>query len=62
MEKKKYGSERVVAERYGISVSKLRSDRFLGKGLPYVKIGRLCRYDLLECDAIMEARKIHPGK
>lgn len=60
MEQKKYVDEKVIAERYSISVSTLRRDRFLKKGLPYVKFGRRCLYDLKDTDAFMESKKIQP--
>ena len=42
--KAKFLGEREVAEITGWSLSKLRSDRFYRKGLPYYKIGRSVRY------------------
>jgi len=37
-------TEKEVAVMYGISLSKLRQDRILKKGLPYIKIGKSVRY------------------
>jgi hypothetical protein len=38
----------------------LANDRFLGRGIPYVKIGRLVRYRLSDVLAYCEAHKITP--
>ena len=45
---KKYMTEKEVAEFTAISISTLRNDRFLGKGIPYIKIGRSVRYSLVD--------------
>ena len=37
-------SEQEVSELTGISIPKLRSDRYNKQGLPYKKIGRLVKY------------------
>jgi predicted DNA-binding transcriptional regulator AlpA len=59
---KRFLTERQVAELTSITVSKLRADRHLCQGLPYVKIGRSVKYDLHDVYTYMEARKIqHEG-
>jgi len=56
----RYINEHKVCELTGLSLSTLRNDRCMGRGFPYVKIGRSVRY--LESDIIahMEAHKIIP--
>ncbi len=41
-------TELKVSERTGMSLATLRNHRWLGKGIPYIKIGRSVRY--LESD------------
>jgi Helix-turn-helix domain len=38
----------------------LANDRFAGRGLPYVKIGRSVRYKLVDILALVESRYIDP--
>jgi predicted DNA-binding transcriptional regulator AlpA len=40
--------EKVLSELTGMSLATLRKHRWLGKGIPYIKIGRSVRY--LESD------------
>ena len=40
--------EKMVSELTGMSLATLRNHRWLGKGIPYIKIGRSVRY--LESD------------
>lgn len=56
-----YVDEREAARITGRAVQTLRNDRLLGKGFPYVKIGRSVRYNLAEVLAFMESRRIDPG-
>ncbi len=49
-----YVDEYMVSKITGIKVSTLRDQRFRRKGLPFIKIGRLVRYDL---DVIIEIFK-----
>ena len=60
MENKKYVNEFEVSRLIGRAVQTLRNDRFLGKGLPYVKFGRSVRYALSDVASFMESRKITP--
>lgn len=39
-------TEKELAVRWNISVKKLQADRFKGIGIPYIKIGKLCRYSM----------------
>lgn len=41
---KEFLSEVEIAELLNISIAKLRRDRWLGNGLPFVRIGRTVRY------------------
>lgn len=58
--KKLYINEQQVAEMTGISLSKLRNDRFKGRGLIYHKIDKSVRYKVSEVYEFMEARKVLP--
>jgi hypothetical protein len=53
-----YLLETEVAELTRMSLSDLRNKRHLGKGIPYVKVGRSVRYNLADVIAYMESRKI----
>jgi predicted DNA-binding transcriptional regulator AlpA len=56
---KKYLNEKEVAQITGRAVSTLRNERFLRKGLPYLKIGgRSIRYKCEDVIAYMEGRRI----
>lgn len=48
---KVYFSEKELAARWGASIKMLQSHRQAGKGIPWVKIGRLVRYDLQDIEA-----------
>ncbi len=56
----RYLDEVEVARITGRKIQSLRNDRFKGKGMPYVKLGRSVRYSLSDVVAYMEARKIRP--
>ena len=57
--KKPYLNEQEVAALTGRSVFTLRNDRFLRRGLPYLKISsRSVRYMTADVIAGMEARRI----
>ncbi len=53
-----YLTEIDVADITKLSLSTLRNDRFHGKGIPYIKIGRSVRYSLQDVTNFMEALKI----
>lgn len=59
---KRYITEIMVHEITGFSLSKLRNDRHKGMGIPYIKAGRSCRYDLDDVITFMEARKVTTRK
>ena len=54
----RYLTEVEVSDITRMSLSTLRNDRFRGKGIPYVKIGRSVRYNLADVIEFMESRKI----
>jgi hypothetical protein len=56
--KVQYLTEKQVAEITGRALQTLRNERFLGRGIPYVKVGRSIRYSLEDVVGFMEARKI----
>lgn len=45
----------VLAERWLVSPKKLESDRYTGKGCPFIKIGSSVRYRLVDVLAYEEA-------
>ena len=57
----RYLTEKEVAAMTGLSLSTLRNSRFLGRGIPYVKIGRSVRYSLDDVVDYMESRKVIPA-
>ena len=60
MENQKFVDEKVVSQLTGRAVQTLRNDRFVGKGIPYIKLARQVRYDLKDIYNYMESRKIRP--
>jgi len=54
----KYLNEVMVANITGRALSTLRNERAKGKGIPYIKIGRSVRYDLVDVIRFMSAHKI----
>jgi predicted DNA-binding transcriptional regulator AlpA len=56
---KTYLNEKEVAAITGRAVSTLRNERFMRKGLPYLKVGgRSIRYKTEDVIAYMEGRRI----
>ncbi len=55
-----YLTERQVAELTGLSLSKLRNDRFLRRGIPWCKASRTVRYLKSDVIEFFESRKIIP--
>lgn len=58
---KKLLTEKEVSKRFCISCSTLQKHRLKGIGIPYIKLGRLVRYDIDDIYAFMEAHKIALG-
>ena len=54
----RYVDENKVSKITGRAVQSLRNDRFLKKGIPYIKVGRSVRYDLRDVIDFMESRRI----
>lgn len=54
----KYINENEVSEVTGLAKSTLRNERCLGRGIPYVKVGRSVRYSLRDVLDFMESRKV----
>ena len=53
-----YLDENQVSEITKRALPTLRNDRHLGKGIPYIKVGRSVRYSLSDVIEFMESRKI----
>jgi len=58
MEANRYLTEVQVATMTGFALSTLRNKRFIGEGIPYVKVGRSVRYSLTDVVDFMENCKI----
>jgi predicted DNA-binding transcriptional regulator AlpA len=56
---KKYLNEKEVSAITGRAISTIRNERFMRKGLPYLKVGgRSIRYKAEDVVAYMEGRRI----
>ncbi len=55
-------TKKEVAGILSASVSKLRRDRWLGQGIPYMKNGRLVRYREDDVIAFVERNRVETGK
>ncbi|MDR1777730.1 MAG: DNA-binding protein [Desulfovibrio sp.] len=58
---KRFVSEKTLGEMLERPVSSLQQDRFFGRGLPYVKLGKLVRYELNEVIAYLENCRVDPA-
>lgn len=56
-----YLDEKQVSKITSIPMQTLRNHRCKGRGLPYIKLLRLVRYNLGDVLSYMESRKIIPG-
>lgn len=54
----KYLTEKQVSEITSRALSTLKNDRFLNRGIPYIKAGRSVRYNLEDVLDYMESRKV----
>ena len=54
----RYLTEKQVSEITQIALSTLRNDRFLGQGIPYIKIGRSVRYSFTDVVNFMESCRV----
>ena len=50
-----------LARRLNKAAQTLRNDRFLMRGLPYIRLGRKILYDWDEIKQILQKCKIEPG-
>ena len=60
MSEKRYFNETETSRLTGIALSTLRNQRFLRRGLPYVKVGKSVRYDFMDIVSFMDSRKVQP--
>ena len=58
--KKKFLRDVELATELGFSVSKLRQDRHLNRGIPFIRAGRCVLYDFAEVLKYLEKRTIRP--
>lgn len=54
----RYLNEKEVSKMIGRALPTLRNDRFLKRGIPYIKVGRSVRYSYRDVIDYMEVRKI----
>lgn len=54
----KFLNERQVSEMTSIPLQTLRNNRFMRKGMSYVKIGRSIRYEVSDIVDFMQSHKI----
>ncbi len=59
MNRKTYLKEKQVAELTQFSLQTLRNNRFLRRGIPYLKCGRSVRYDWEDVLSFMESKKVN---
>lgn len=55
---KQYIREKQVSEITSIKLPTLRNHRFLGTGIPYIKVGKTVLYDLDDILSFMESKKV----
>ena len=53
--------EHVTAKASGQSVSKLRNDRYLRKGIPYIKLGSCVRYRVGDYREHIRQQRVETG-
>ncbi len=59
MDTPKYITEVEVNKIIQRALPTLRNDRHLGRGIPYIRLGRSIRYDLADVISYMDQRKIN---
>lgn len=58
VESSKFGDQKEIAKRYGLSEAMLERDRWDGKhGIPFYKVGRKVLYKLAEIEEWIEKRR-----
>lgn len=50
-----------LSEQTGFSENSLAQDRYLGKGIPYVKVGKRVRYLKSDVLAYLQANRVETG-
>lgn len=55
----KYLTEKEVSKITKFALSTLRNDRFLGKGIPYIKVGKSVRYNFADVIDFMESNRVN---
>jgi len=55
----KYLTEKQVSEITNRALSTLRNDRFMNRGIPYIKAGKSVRYNIEDVLNYMESRKVN---
>ena len=58
MLEKRWINEKEVMEMTGRKLPTLRNDRFLGRGIPYSKMGKSVRYAIEDIVKFMESRRV----
>lgn len=58
--KKQFFSEKEVAKMGIKSMQALRNDRWLGRGLPYYKVGKAVRYSIADLKRYLQKGRIEP--
>ena len=53
-------SEVEVAKILGISCASLQQHRWLGRGIPFIKVGRSVRYSVDDLQAYIEENRVDP--
>lgn len=59
---KEFLSEVEIAELLNLSIAKLRRDRWLGNGLPFIRIGRTVRYSREQITKYFELNTVNFSK
>lgn len=52
---------KVAAHRIGVAVSTLAAWRSRGLYLPFIKVGRLCKYRIADLDEFLNHRRVEVG-
>lgn len=54
--------EEIVADLTGLALSTLRNARHVGIGIPYHKLGRSVRYNLIDVEKYVARHRIDPER
>jgi hypothetical protein len=58
MEQAQYLTEREVASMTRIAVATLRNNRYLRRGIPFIKIGKSVRYKIQDVVLYLDERRV----